>query len=151
MVVIPTLKSKNLVKKACRSDIQKICVGDEVLVTVYLEVPNGSLKTVSPVRKERVQAFEGIVCCKNLSDRIFDATITVRKMYPGGAVEKVFILNSPWIASIKIISRSMVRRSKLYYLRKRSGKAARLKRLYVRMVNDNENLAKKYGKRNFFL
>ena len=151
MTIISTLKSKNLVKKACRSDIQKTCIGDEILVTVYLEVPNGSLKTISPVKKERIQAFEGMVCCKNLSDRIFDATITIRKMYPGGAVEKVFILNSPWITSIKIISRSMVKRSKLYYLRKRNGKAARLKRLHVRIINDNENLAKKYGKRNFFL
>ena len=120
------LKANNFLKKECKVDIQKICVGDEVLVTVYLEVPRGPLKTVGLDRKERVQAFEGIVCCKHLSDRIFDATITVRKMYPGGAVEKVFMLNSPWIASIKILSRSVVRRSKLYYLRKRSGKAARL-------------------------
>jgi large subunit ribosomal protein L19 len=72
-------------------------------------------------------------------------------MYPGGAVEKVFLLNSPWITSIKIISRSMVKQSKLYYLRKRNGKAARLKRLHVRINNANENLSKKYGKRNFFL
>ena len=119
-------------------------------MTVYLDVPQGPLKTINLDRKERVQAFEGIVFYKHLSAKIFDATITIRKMYPGGAVEKVFILNSPWITSIKILSRSMVKRSKLYYLRKRNGKAARLKRLPIREINDNENSSKKYGKRNYF-
>ena len=147
MKMSTSLNSSNSFRKEYRGDIQKICVGDEVRVIVYLEIPNSVLKTTDQYRKERVQAFEGVVCCKHMSDRIFDATITVRKMYPGGAVEKVFVLNSPWIANIKILSRSMVRRSKLYYLRKRSGKAARLKRFYSEVVTKNPT--KKHGKRNW--
>ena len=69
-------------------------------------------------------------------------------MYPGGAIEKVFILNTPWITSIKILSRSMIKRSTVYYLRKRNGNAARLKRLHIRGINDNENSSKNYGKSN---
>ena len=57
-----------------------------------------------------------------------DATITVRKIFQGGGAEKVFLLNSPWIKSIEILSSSVIRRSKLYYLRDRTGKSARLKR-----------------------
>ena len=49
-------------------------------------------------------------------------------MFQGGGTEKVFLLNSPWIKSIDIISSSIVKRSKLYYLRERTGKSARLKR-----------------------
>jgi large subunit ribosomal protein L19 len=49
-------------------------------------------------------------------------------MFQGGGTEKVFLLNSPWIKDIEIISSSVIRRSKLYYLRERTGKSARLKR-----------------------
>ena len=49
-------------------------------------------------------------------------------MFQGGGTEKVFMLNSPWVKSIEVLSRSIVRRSKLYYLRDRTGKSARLKR-----------------------
>ena len=51
-------------------------------------------------------------------------------MFQGGGMEKVFLLNSPWIKDIKVVSRAKVRRAKLYYLRERTGKAARLKRIY---------------------
>jgi large subunit ribosomal protein L19 len=49
-------------------------------------------------------------------------------MFPGGGTEKVFILNSPWVKGIEILERATVRRAKLYYLRDRTGKSARLKR-----------------------
>jgi large subunit ribosomal protein L19 len=49
-------------------------------------------------------------------------------MFQGGGTEKVFVLNSPWVKSIDVMSRSVVKRSKLYYLRERTGKSARLKR-----------------------
>ena len=78
--------------------------------------------------KERIQAFEGIVISKHLASTKIDSTITVRKMFQGGGTEKVFLLNSPWIKSIEVLSNSIVRRSKLYYLRERTGKSARLKR-----------------------
>jgi len=78
--------------------------------------------------KERIQAFEGVVISKHLTSTKNDATITVRKMFQGGATEKVFVLNSPWVKNIEVLSSSIVKRSKLYYLRKRTGKSARLKR-----------------------
>ena len=49
-------------------------------------------------------------------------------MFQGGGTEKVFVLNSPWVKSIEILGNSIIRRSKLYYLRERTGKSARLKR-----------------------
>ena len=78
--------------------------------------------------RERIQAFEGIVISKHLDSAKIDSTVTVRKMFQGGGTEKVFLLNSPWIKSIEVLSSSIVRRSKLYYLRERTGKSARLKR-----------------------
>jgi large subunit ribosomal protein L19 len=78
--------------------------------------------------KERIQVFEGIVISKHLASTKIDSTVTVRKMFQGGGTEKVFVLNSPWVKSIEVLSSSIVRRSKLYYLRERTGKSARLKR-----------------------
>ena len=66
--------------------------------------------------KERIQAFEGVVISKHLNSTKIDSTITVRKMFQNGGTEKVFLLNSPWIKSIEVLSNSVVRRSKLYYI-----------------------------------
>lgn len=103
-------------------------VGDKVNVTIYLELPiiaeEGEKQT-----KERIQNFEGVVIAKHLSNTKIDATITVRKMFQGGGTEKVFLLNSPWVKDIKVLRQARVRRSKLYYLRERTGKSTRLKSL----------------------
>ena len=108
--------------------IPKVSLGDRVRIVVYLEldseIVNGKGK-----EKDRTQAFEGIVISKHLNSKQFDATIIIRKMFAGGGAEKVFVLNSPWIKSIDVWSSARVRRSKLYFLRKRTGKSARLKRL----------------------
>jgi len=110
-----------------KSNIPKISIGDKIKIIIYLELPKESLDG-SKKEKERIQAFEGIVISKHLNSSKIDATITVRKMFQGGGTEKVFVLNSPWIKSIEVISNSIIRRSKLYYLRERTGKSARLKR-----------------------
>lgn len=110
-----------------RPDIPKVALGDKVKIVIYLELPK-EVEEGSKKEKERIQAFEGIVISKHLSSTKIDSTITVRKMFQGGGTEKVFVLNSPWIKSIDILSSSIVRRSKLYYLRERTGKSARLKR-----------------------
>ena len=107
--------------------IPKISLGDKVKVVIYLELPK-EVEENEKKGKERIQAFEGIVISKHLESRKIDATITVRKMFQGGGTEKVFVLNSPWVKSIEVLSSSIVRRSKLYYLRERTGKSARLKR-----------------------
>jgi large subunit ribosomal protein L19 len=74
--------------------------------------------------KERTQVFEGIVIA--LSGSGSRATFTVRKISYGVGVERIFPLHSPRIEKVEVVSRGKVRRAKLYYLRDRSGKAARL-------------------------
>ena len=110
-----------------KEGLPKISLGDKVKVTIYLELPKG-VDDGDKKEKERIQAFEGIVISKHLASTKIDSTITVRKMFQGGGTEKVFLLNSPWIKSIEVRGSSIVRRSKLYYLRERTGKSARLKR-----------------------
>ena len=109
------------------SNIPEISLGDKVKVVIYLELPKETAEGEKK-EKERIQAYEGVIISKHLNTKLADSTITVRKMFQGGGIEKVFIVNSPWIKSIKIISKSKIRRGKLYYLRQRTGKSARLKR-----------------------
>jgi large subunit ribosomal protein L19 len=85
-------------------------------VRVHVKVVEGE--------KERTQVFEGIVI--GLSGSGHRATFTVRKVSYGVGVERIFPLHSPRIDKVEIIARGKVRRAKLYYLRQRSGKAARL-------------------------
>ena len=81
-------------------------------------------------KKERLQLYEGVIISKHGKTITPDSTITVRKMFQGGGIEKVFLLNSPWIKTITVTSSSKVKRAKLYYLRERMGKAARLKQIF---------------------
>tara|TARA_B110001452_G_scaffold52042_1_gene39648 strand:+ start:13300 stop:13686 length:387 start_codon:yes stop_codon:yes gene_type:complete len=110
-----------------KDNLPTISLGDKLKIVIYLELPK-EVGEGEKKEKERIQAFEGVVISKHLSNQKIDSTITVRKMFPGGGTEKVFLLNSPWIKSIDVLGRSSVRRSKLYYLRERTGKSARLKR-----------------------
>ena len=110
-----------------KSDVPNLELGDTVVVTIFLELPK-EVAEGEKKEKERIQAYEGVIISKHLNTKLADSTITVRKMFQGGGIEKVFIVNSPWIKSIKIISKSKIRRGKLYYLRQRTGKSARLKR-----------------------
>jgi large subunit ribosomal protein L19 len=89
--------------------------GDTVVVQV--RVKEGS--------RERLQAYEGVVIAKK--NRGLNSSFTVRKISHGEGVERVFQTHSPSIAEIKLKRRGDVRRAKLYYLRERSGKSARIK------------------------
>jgi len=106
-------------------DLPRISIGDKVNLTMYLELPK-EVEEGEKRAKERIQKFEGVVIAKHLNNSKIDATITVRKMFQGGASEKVFLLNSPWIKEVTLVNSSNVRRAKLYYLRERTGKSARL-------------------------
>ena len=106
--------------------LAKITIGDTVKVTLYLELPKKA-EEGEKKEKERIQVYEGVVISKHLDSTKIDSTITVRKMFQGGGIEKVFILNSPWIKTIEVLRRAKVKRAKLYYLRERTGKSARLK------------------------
>ena len=92
-------------------------VGDTVVV--HFEIIEGKIK--------RIQKYEGVVICiKGAGVR---KTFTVRKTSYGVGVEKVFPVNSPNVAKVELVRRGKVRRSKLYYLRDRVGKAAKVKEL----------------------
>ena len=86
-----------------KSNIPKISLGDKVKVIIYLELPK-EIEEGQKKEKERIQAFEGIVISKHLDSAKIDSTVTVRKMFQGGGTEKVFLLNSPWIKSIEVLS-----------------------------------------------
>lgn len=98
-----------------RTDIPEFKSGDEVKVSVRIIEGN----------KSRIQAFQGIVMQRRGGG--VNATFTVRKMSSGIGVERTFPLHSPSIASIEVVRKGRVRRNKISYLRKRSGKAARIK------------------------
>ncbi len=95
--------------------IPEFSPGDTVIVNV--KVKEGS--------NERIQAFEGVVLAKR--NRGLNSSFTVRKISHGEGVERVFLTYSPLLASINVVRRGDVRRSKLYYLRGLRGKAARIK------------------------
>jgi large subunit ribosomal protein L19 len=102
-------------KEQLRSDLPDFDPGDTLRVNV--RVREGD--------KERLQAFEG-VCIARKNGGISE-TFTVRKVSSGIGVERVFPLHSPSVESITVVRRGRVRRAKLYYLRARRGKAARIK------------------------
>ena len=98
-----------------KSDVPVFGPGDTVIVQV--RVKEGD--------RERLQAFEGVVIAKR--NRGINSAFTVRKISNGEGVERVFQTHSPLVAEIKVKRRGKVRRSKLYYLRGLTGKAARIK------------------------
>nr|WGH13030.1 ribosomal protein L19 [Echinothamnion sp.] len=105
-------------KKYTKKDIPNIKIGDSIEIKKIIQEGN----------KERIQISEGVVICNKNSE--INKTITVRKTIQNIGVERIYLLHSPQIINIKIIRRSKVKRSKLYYLRNRLGKATRLKQKF---------------------
>ena len=101
-----------------RKDIPAFRPGDTVRVHVRLKEAEGE--------KERIQPFEGVVISKR--GRLAGASFTVRRVSFGIGIERIFPINSPAISSIEVVNQGSVRRAKLYYLRGRKGKSARIKR-----------------------
>lgn len=95
--------------------------------------------------KERIQIYEGLVIAMNHGLGA-SKTMIVRKMVEGIGVEKIFAINSPRIAKIEVVKIGKVRRSKLYYMRKVSGKAARLKEVMVSSATAESKAAAKEAK-----
>ncbi len=102
-------------REQMKQDLPEFGPGDTVVVQVKVKEGN----------RERLQAFEGVVIAKR--NRGLNSSFTVRKISHGEGVERVFQTHSPAIASIQVKRRGDVRRAKLYYLRERRGKAARIK------------------------
>jgi large subunit ribosomal protein L19 len=103
-----------------KDELPEIYVGDTVKVGVRIREGN----------KERVQPYEGVVIAKRHGG--LNETITVRRIFQGIGVERVFMLHSPQVASVKVERRGKVRRAKLFYLRDRVGKATRVKQRFDR-------------------
>lgn len=104
-----------LEKEYTQKELSDFNPGDTVKVFVRIKEGN----------KERTQAFEGVIIKKAGSG--VNASITVRRVFQGVGVERVFPVFSPRIENIKVLRSGHVRRSKLYYLRERTGKATRIK------------------------
>ncbi len=106
---------ESLGKEYLDKDLPELNPGDTV--KVFVRIIEGN--------KERTQAFEGTVIKKHGSS--INHTITVRKVFQGVGVERVFAVYSPRVEKIQVLRKGDVRRSKLYYLRERSGKATRIR------------------------
>ena len=114
MNIIKDIEAEQISEILKKREVPEFKAGDTLKVNVFVTEGN----------KERIQAFEGV--CIARSNRGFNSTFTIRKISHGEGVERVFPLYSPMLESINLLRRGKVRRSKLYYLRQRSGKSARI-------------------------
>ncbi len=109
-----------------RLDLPEFRTGDTV--KVHVKIVEGA--------RERIQVFEGVVIARTRKGA--RTSFTVRKISYGIGVERVFPLHSPMLDKIEVVNRGQVRRSKLYYLRKLKGKAARIKERRVSRVGESK-------------
>ncbi len=105
----------SITQSQIRTDLPKLVIGDTI--KVHVKVKEGT--------RERIQVFEGTIISKKHGG--ISETITVRRISYGVGVERVFPVNSPNISKIEVVRKGKVRRAKLYYLRDRVGKAAKVK------------------------
>ncbi len=106
---------ESITQEQIRTDLPKLLIGDTV--KVHVKIKEGT--------RERIQLFEGTVISKKHGG--INETFTVRRVSYGVGVERTFPVNSPKIAKIEVVRHGKVRRAKLYYLRDRVGKAAKVK------------------------
>lgn len=123
-------------RKLLRTDLPEFRTGDTI--KVYFRIKEGD--------KERVQPFEGVVIRKRGSGT--GATFTVRKISYGVGVERTFPLHSPLIEKIEIIRKGKVRKARLYYLREKIGKKAKVKELLTTSEVEKEEVAEETGEKD---
>ena len=109
-------------KEYLRTDIPPFRAGDTLRVNVR----------VKEGEKERLQAFEGVCIAKRGSG--VSETFTVRKIFNGVGVERIFPIHSPMLGDVHVVRRGRVRRAKLYYLREATGKGARIKERKIQIA-----------------
>jgi large subunit ribosomal protein L19 len=114
MNIIQTIEAEQVAKLTAVRPIPEFAPGDTIIVNVK----------VTEGERSRVQAYEGVCIARNGGG--LQESFTVRKISYGEGVERVFPVHSPVIDSIKVVRRGKVRRAKLYYLRDRRGKSARI-------------------------
>nr|YP_010171041.1 ribosomal protein L19 [Chondria tumulosa]QSD57182.1 ribosomal protein L19 [Chondria tumulosa] len=105
-------------KDYIKNTIPKIEIGDKIKIK----------KIIQEGSRERIQLSEGVVICKKNNN--LNQTVTIRKIIQNVGVERVYLVHSPQIINIEITKKSKVRKSKLYYLRKKLGKATKLKQKF---------------------
>lgn len=115
MNIIQAIEQEEIARLTANKSVPTFAPGDTVVVNVNVVEGN----------RKRVQAYEGVVIAKR--NRGLNSSFIVRKISSGEGVERTFQTYSPLIASIEVKRRGDVRRAKLYYLRERSGKSARIK------------------------
>ena len=120
MNLIQQLEQEEIARVSAGKTIPAFAPGDTVVVQVKVKEGN----------RERLQAYEGVVIAKR--NRGLNSSFIVRKISSGEGVERTFQTYSPLVAAIELKRRGDVRRAKLYYLRERSGKSARIKEKLVR-------------------
>ena len=120
MNLIQQLEQEEIARVSAGKTIPDFAPGDTVVVQVKVKEGN----------RERLQAYEGVVIAKR--NRGLNSAFIVRKISSGEGVERTFQTYSPLVASIEVKRRGDVRRAKLYYLRDRSGKSARIKEKLIR-------------------
>ncbi|ABJ90717.1 50S ribosomal protein L19 [Buchnera aphidicola] len=106
---------RNIENQYKKKNIPSFKSGDSIIVKIW----------ILEGEKKRIQSFEGIVIAKR--NRNLNSSFTVRKISNGEGVERKFLIHSPNIHEIKIVRKGLVRKAKLYYLRSRIGKSARIK------------------------
>ena len=121
---------QELEQKQIKTNITDFAVGDTVSVRIRIVEEGG---------KERLQTFQGTVIAR--SGYGISETFSVHRIAYGEGMERVFFLHSPLIASIEVVRRGRVRRSKLYYLRGTSGKASKVRSLYATGSKKGKNVA----------
>lgn len=114
-----------------KEELPDLDIGDTV--KVFVKIKEGG--------KERTQGYEGVIIKRKGSG--ISASVTVRRVFQGIGIERVFPLHSPRVERIKVLRKGRVRRSKLYYLRERTGKATRIKE---KIVSKKDAAAKKSAK-----
>jgi large subunit ribosomal protein L19 len=132
MNIIDDIEREQMKEISEKRDVPEFSAGDTM--KVHLKVVEGT--------RERIQIFEGLCIAK--SNRALNSTFTVRKISNGEGVERVFPVYSPLINKLEVVRRGDVRRAKLYYLRGRSGKKARIAE--KRMDNKDTNSPKSTNK-----
>ena len=114
---------KEIHQKYLKRDLPTLSLGDTVNVGVLIQEG----------KKQRIQAYQGTLIAYHRANR--DSTITIRRIFQGVGVERVFLIHSKTVQQIKILRHAKVRRAKLYYLRKLKGKATRLREVFSKSLS----------------
>ncbi|BBJ30987.1 50S ribosomal protein L19 [Rickettsia asiatica] len=128
MNIIDRFEQENISKLTANKKIPDFEAGDTVKVTVKI-IDRSIEKDGKEKLTERFQAYEGVVIAKR--NRGITSSFLVRKISHGEGVERRFMTYSPIVHSIEVVKYGVVRRAKLYYLRNRSGKSARIKERHI--------------------